>query len=347
MESACAVTGGRVLCWGINGSGLLGSSISNSYVPMPIAPIAGGVTALSVGGSTACAVTGGGGVLCWGNNDWGQLGDNAVASSAVPVQVPGLTSGVTAVSVGGSSACAVTETGGVLCWGKNDSGQLGSASTGGSSPPVQVVGLTSGVTAVSVGDSTACAITDTGVLCWGALAGQVGGNAVSVPVQVPGLTADVRSVSVGIGTACAVTTAGSVLCWGQLLGSSSWSNSPAPVAVSALADGAIAVSVGASSACAVTSSGGVVCWGANVDGQLGDGTTTSSTAAVQVSGLASGVTSVSVGGQFACARTEQGSVLCWGLNEQGQLGSETGPSALCMGYLAVPCVLVPVPVVGL
>ena len=61
-----------------------------------------------------------------------------------------LTSGVTALSAAGKSACAVTG-GGVECWGYNADGELGNSSTTSSPIPVQVATLASGVTSVSVG----------------------------------------------------------------------------------------------------------------------------------------------------------------------------------------------------
>jgi alpha-tubulin suppressor-like RCC1 family protein len=79
-----------------------------------------------------------------------------------------------------------------------------------------------------------------------------------------------------------------------------------------------AAAVGLTSACALLSDGTVKCWGANQDGELGDGTTTNSTAPVAVA-ILSKVTAISAGNDFACALAGS-SVKCWGANASGQLG---------------------------
>ena len=116
------------------------------------------------------------GVQCWGTNGFGQ--------NLTPAAVTGLASGVTSVSggtapAGGDSACAVMG-GAVQCWGNNGAGQLGNGTTTSSAVPVPVSTLTSGVTSVSVGFGTACALTSGGsVWCWGSGVG-------AVPLRVPG-----------------------------------------------------------------------------------------------------------------------------------------------------------------
>jgi len=73
-----------------------------------------------------------------------------------------------AVTLGGiyRGACAIID-GGARCWGANDGGQLGDGTTTQSLAPVQVKGLTSGVTDVSMGWGYACAIKDGEAWCWG------------------------------------------------------------------------------------------------------------------------------------------------------------------------------------
>jgi len=324
--SACAVTaGGGIECWG------------PASVPMQVSGLASGVTAVSAGYNFACAVTVGGGVECWGDNSYGQLGNESTTSSLVPMQVSELTSGVTAVSAGSLSACALASGGGVWCWGYNGDGELGNNSTTNSPVPVQVSGLTSGVTAVSVGYNSVCAVTaGGGVECWGYNhIGQLGNNSTtssSVPVQVSGLASGVTAVSAGAVSACALASGGGVWCWGYNgdgeLGNNSTTDSLVPVQVSGLTSGVTVVSVRYDSACALTAGGSVECWGAGGDGQLGNncslgGGCTNSSVPVQVSGLTSGVTAVSAGNDFACALTASGGVDCWGYESLGDNNSHS------------------------
>jgi alpha-tubulin suppressor-like RCC1 family protein len=96
------------------------------------------------------------------------------------------------------------------------------------------------------------------------------------------------------------------------------------------------VSTGGANGCAITTVGGVRCWGENDFGELGNGTTISSSVPVDVVGLGAGVAALSVGGKHSCAVTSVGAVKCWGSNEFGGLGNGTTTDSL-----------VPVGVVGL
>jgi alpha-tubulin suppressor-like RCC1 family protein len=73
--------------------------------------------------------------------------------------------------------------------------------------------------------------------------------------------------------------------------------------------------------CAITSSGALYCWGKNTNGQLGDGTTIHRLTPVPVSGLNAGVQMTATGWGHTCALATGGTLQCWGLNDQGQLGT--------------------------
>ena len=78
---------------------------------------------------------------------------------------------------------------------------------------------------------------------------------------------------------------------------------------------------GTAHTCARRKTGQVLCWGRNVDGQLGDNSTTSRYAPVPVVGMDE-ATAIASGYEFVCA-IQNGSVYCWGRNSLGQLGDGT------------------------
>ncbi|MEZ4866391.1 MAG: hypothetical protein R3C14_34050 [Caldilineaceae bacterium] len=330
---SCAVTStGGVKCWGYNNSGQLGNgSTASSSVPVDVSGMNSGVSTISAGGFHTCALTTAGSVWCWGYNTYGQLGNNSTVGSSVPVAVSGLGSGVSAISAGNNHTCALTNTGGVKCWGYNSSGQLGNGSTASSSVPVDVSGLGSGVNAISAGSSHTCTVaTAGGVKCWGSNAwGQLGNNSTassSVPVDVSGLSNGVSMISAGGSHTCAVTNGG-VKCWGYntygQLGNNSTAESSAPVDVSGLGSGVNAISAGSNHTCAVTSTGGSKCWGYNSFGRLGNNSTAESSVPVDVSGLTSGVSTISASDFLTCSLTSAGGAKCWGNNGYGRLGNNS------------------------
>lgn len=299
---ACALTtAGGVKCWGDNREGQLGiaSTEASSLVPVDVQGLSSGVAMVAAKGDHTCAITTTGGLKCWGLNSDGQLGNNSTAKSLVPVDVQGLTSGVATVAAGADHTCAVTTSGGLKCWGGNIAGQLGINSTEPSLIPVDVPGLTGGVSSVSSGFAFTCAVTSGGALkCWGSNNyGQLGDNSLGTPLS------------------------------GQR-----WT----PVDVVGLASGVKSVTTGGHHACAVTNAGGLKCWGFNGSGRLGDGSTLDSGIPLDVSGLASGVSLVDAGINHTCAVISSATLKCWGFNRFGQIGNNSTDASSVPVDVVVP-----------
>lgn len=280
----------------------------------------------------ACAITPEGGVVCWGANSYGQLGDGTVTYRAGPVAVLGLESGVTDISAGGSTTCAI-QSGALKCWGHNSAGQLGDNTTNPSNVPRTVSDMYSGVTKVSVGSTSAvCAVKDGGAYCWGYNGqGQLGDGSTTsraVPTPVVGLATGVTDISTRASHSCAVQ-ATTAKCWGMnyagQVGDGSTTTRLTPVLVDIQGQMLRSISVGNDHTCAITYQGvpprdtrRIRCWGANSTGQLGDGTTVGKVTPVEL--LGTGATSISAGWGFTCAGSSTGA-LCWGSNGSGQLGT--------------------------
>jgi alpha-tubulin suppressor-like RCC1 family protein len=330
FSHTCAILAERrIQCWGWNSEGQLGDgTVKSRRTSADVVGFGGQAVAVAAGWSSACALLAAGDVRCWGGNGAGQLGDGSNADRAEPEGVAGLEAGRIALAVGGEHACALSATGGVKCWGRNDRGQLGGGTTADRNSPADVAGLPEEIIAVAAGRAHTCALTVRGgVKCWGANEdGQLGDGTFrdrSRPVAVNGLAEDVVGIAAGGNHTCALTRGGGLKCWGSnkygQIGDGSLENRPEPVGVSGLASGVDSFSLGAFHTCAIAGAA-LKCWGWNAYGQLGDSTPTDRAAPVDVRWLAGTPAAVSAGADFTCAILRAGNLRCWGNNEFGQLG---------------------------
>ena len=327
----CALTSsGAVLCWGLNEYGQLGNgTTADSSTPVPVNGLSSGVVSIAAGYESTCALTGSGTVWCWGDNAAGQLGNGAHVQSNVPVEVldstgTGQLTSVAAISVGQAHACAVTVAGAALCWGDNTEGELGTGANIGSSFPVAVSGLSSGVATISAGSYFTCAVTTASdASCWGKASWGQLGNGYTTNSATPAVVMDgtgtmplsgVVTISAAVEDACALTSSGTVLCWGandsnQLGNPTVNLQSDLPVQVldstgQSMLNGVVAISGSLDKTCAVTNTGATLCWGTgNESGQLGPGKTANSATPAPVSTLSGGVAAIAAGYDHTCAVT--------------------------------------------
>ena len=233
--------------------------------------------------------------------------------------------------------CALTTSGGVDCWGgDNTFGELGDGNDQPSNVPVPVSGISNAIALANAGApgnptaGDACALLATGTVeCWGRHAGTNSDGTIAssyVPEPVTGMSSATALTAGGYYT-CAAISSGSVSCKDIETNPATYTSFPIQ------ATSVVASTTEAYYACAVLSSGGVDCWGQNYTGQLGDGTTTSSSSPVQASGV-TGAKALAIGlaytvaswGNHTCAVLTSGGVDCWGYNGYGELGNGTsGP----------------------
>ena len=244
----------------------------------------------------------------------------------------------------GSGATSVAPVAGAFyAWGDNDAGQLGvgvladaaNKWKGDSLNNEEWVHMPAGsqTVAMAAGQSHSLAVTTAGsVFATGYNAdGQLGtGNrTATVSPVATALPAGVRATAAAAGykQSMALSAAGAVYTWGSNLQGQAGIGSAAasivsPTEVPLPAGTTVsAIAAGTDHDLAVTSTGAVYAWGLNSTGQLGDGSTASSSLPVPVQ-LPPGVivTAVAGGAGHSLALTSTGVVYAWGDDTHGQLG---------------------------
>ena len=322
----------------------------------PVVPIINSI--ITAGEGHTCAITPADGLRCWGWNDSGQLGDGTFADSNVPVNVIDvLASTVIDLTAGIKHTCALLANSEVICWGLNDSGQLGNGTTTNSNVPVLVQGLQGRIVAIDGGAKFTCAQSDTDeVFCWGDNStGQLNDgtttNRLVATLTDPGLVGNVLMVAGGLKELQGVTKDGVTNFWNneplipvtgvpeavyEILTAGRWLEggcsttigqdvncwgSIVNVAVSGASLNRHLLDNGSGHACTVNSDG-LVCWGNNSNGQLGSGWNAKEDEVVVVRGLPS-VVDLATGMNHTCAIIDNEIIKCWGENQFGQLGTGT------------------------
>ncbi len=326
-HSLALCSDGTLVAWGFDDHGQLGRG-GTGFQPAPVAvttagtPLAGKtVVNVAAGASHSLALCSDGTLVTWGNNSFGQLGDNTTIDRSLPVAVKVTGTALAGKSVVGIAAgylfsLALCSDGTVAAWGYNANGQLGNG-TGSQSNiavPVSTAGVLAGKAVVSLSSNvnhTLALCADGTVVSWGFnFAGELGDGTTTnrftpVGVTTAGTVLSGRTVvalAAGEHHSLALCSDGTLASWGQnssgQLGDGSTSDHALAAAVvgsgSALAGRTVvAIAAGTSHSVALCSDGTLVAWGKNVNGELGDGTTTQRTLAVSV-----GSASLAVGERF-------------------------------------------------
>ena len=155
------------------GGAIVRLSVDGGSTPKPDATIPGAVQ-IVVGESYHCTRTDAGVVWCGGSNWMGALGDGALDAFDYHAPRP-VASLAPVVEIAGGSAhvCARHVGGDVSCWGSNQFGQVGVASSGLSDArptPERVLGVTA-VALVATTIGTCAITTKRDLVCWGSNSG--------------------------------------------------------------------------------------------------------------------------------------------------------------------------------
>lgn len=258
----------------------------------------------------------------WGENSSGQL-DGTLTNAIVPrkLEVSGDSFGL-----GMHHSCFV-RSGGISCWGNNESGQTSAETSAVVRSPSEVKIGGKRAAKVTAGLAHTCGLdVDATVWCWGSnSAGQRGdgGPDGPSPGMVKGLAAAIDIEAYRLHT-CALGKDSSVVCWG----SNSLGALADPIATNTgLVDvrlpnvWRLAHGSSANHTCVVDHRGGVYCWGDSQYGQTGHAPTSSDWRPELVHGLAA-ATDAAVGWRHTCVLDVDGRVSCFGAGTRGQCGPQ-------------------------
>ncbi len=265
---------GRVVTWGSNANGVLGTGNPNIAAGPAQVPSMSGIKAIGAGDGHTEALHANG--MVWG---WGTIG--SVGAHATPQLIQGLSS-IKAISGAGQFLIALRNDGTLWGVGSNSNGQLGTgiAHNAYATTPVQIVGIAN-VQSVAVGYNHVLALTaDGSVWAWGSNAsGQLAQPLSTAYNAVPQKVASLKqvvSLFAGDSNSGAVYANGKVMVWGNgasgALGNGKVETTPVitPVAISALEAG-VGAGFGANSVYMIQQDGTVISSGSNAQGQLGTG----------------------------------------------------------------------------
>lgn len=312
FDHTCALAvDGRLDCWGTDGPLLTG-------VP------SGVYKDLDLGLFHACALRSNGQPECWGSDAF---------QESTPVELT-----YDQITVGYVHSCGRRLDGSVRCWGSADQGQY-------PPPPGQVF------SDLAAGATFTCGVTQPdGVLsCWGE-----GDGIESVPAGTGWI-----DVEAGPAHACALRDDRTMQCWGD--------PSVVDLTVPTVAAGWAWVAPGSTHTCALSLDGALHCWGADDVGQLaqpirpytalaagwnhtcgllagevtcwGDDTYGQST---PPDTLLEPVGAIALGEAHTCAIEGDGTLACWGQNDEAQRAAPAGPHDLLVAGRDHTCALDPV-----
>ena len=300
---------GAVRCWGANDFGQLADGTFVAHAAPAVATgltgaagSAGAIVDIAAGESVTCASLAGGAVRCAGSNDRGSLGDgSALSLGAVPVALAAGSSVASyKAAVVEKTASAVLADGSVVAWGAIPSLF---APAGGSplrvAAPVRVAAPPAppAATQAFVTDVSACLrAADGAVRC---LQSAPPAGAPASFTVVPGFDSGAQDLD----SHCAAPAGGGVKCGIGIAGVSPFSE-PGSASTGAVAD----IAIGYSGGCLLRPDGSVECWmGTFLNTSPSFVGNTKTVVVQEIGGKAVAI----VVGDDACARREDGAVLCW------------------------------------
>ena len=327
---AAITQSGDLYIWGTNASSLLGNG-QTSYkleqlTPLKVLSNVASVYLEEAAGyyhNSIAVITKSGDLYSWGYTGGGQVGNGQSGLDVYQTSPVKILSNVASVKSYDGAVAAVTKSGDLYMWGKNNFGQVGNGQSGVNVYQTSPVKVLSNVASISLNsDSVAALATNGDLYCWGNnWQGRVGNGSSETQTTPVKVLSDVAYAN-----ADRVTTAikenGDLYCWGYAengqVGNGMSGIEDRQTTPVKIMENVAMVRTQHSNTAAVTTDGDLYCWGGNEWGQIGNGTLVRQVTPVKV---LSNVALLNLEGVRASAITKNGDLYCWGENGTGKVGN--------------------------
>jgi len=335
-HSCGLLSNGSIMCWGLNTDGQIGDGTTTSPRKNPVfvnttesfVSIAGGIY-------HTCGLLSNGSMMCWGRNSNGQIGDGTTTTPRKNPVFVNTTESFVSITAGSYHTCGLLSNGSMMCWGYNNYGQIGDGTENEDRLNPVFVNSTESFVSITAGNAHTCGLLSNGsMMCWGRNNyGQIGNGSASADVLNPvfvNSTDSFVSITGGDYHNCGLLENGSMMCWGrntdgQIGNGSAGGNALNPVFVNTT-ESFVSITGGESHTCSLLSNGSSMCWGRNDEGQIGDGTNGTDRLNPVFVNTTESFVSITGVGQHTCGLLSNGSSMCWGYNSDGQIGDGTSGS---------------------
>ncbi len=339
---------GTVWAWGSNSDGRLGDgTLTARLTPVQVSGLTG-VTAISATQEHSVALKADGTVWTWGRNFGGSLGDGTNVQRLTPVQAAGI-GNVIAIASGSSTTVAIKSDGIVYVWG---SGAISNGNYGSFLPVVMA-----GENAMGTHDLIVNGFAPSAFAFLPVYGAQPASLVESNTITVSGLSGPspitVSNAEVSITAGAEISINGGTYSrdpntvfngdtvrvrMGAALGYESLTSTTVNIGGAvgtsstfyvytrrdpARPPATPAISLGDSHSILLNAKGNVFGFGYNGNGQLGNGTSFSTSVPTPVAGVA-GIIQVASGANHVLALLTDGTIKAWGYNNGGQLGNDNG-----------------------
>ena len=236
------------------------------------------------------------------------------------------------MDAGYEHTCGIIANGSAMCWGANGQGQVGCGDSNLNTSNPTYVNATNTFVSISAGEWHTCGIISNGsAMCWGGNDfRQIEDGTTTTPIRSPvfvNTTNKFISIDAGNIYTCGIISNGSAMCWGSNLegeigDGTSGASKLNPVFVNTT-NTFVSISAYGGHTCGIISNGSAMCWGYNNHGQIGDGTNGTDRLNPVFVNTTNSFISIDSGDWHSCGLLSNGSAMCWGYNNYGQIGDGT------------------------